>query len=94
MVSQNPPVPVGADQEVVPDPKKPYKTYAAGLATVVVYVAFAWFFDETPKKAPEFTRAELEDAIWQGLLASGLVAIPTFVKKNPLKVQRRNKHEA
>jgi hypothetical protein len=46
MVSQNPPVPVGADQEVVPDPKKPYKTYAAGLATVVVYVAFAW--DSSP----------------------------------------------
>lgn len=83
------PLPVTPTEEVVPDPGKPYKAYVAAIAAVLGYVAFAYFFDTTPKKNPQFTQEEFKDALWQGLLLSGLVGGGTYAKKNPL----RRKHK-
>lgn len=94
MVNENPlPGPVTPAQVVEPDPKKPYKAYVAAVVAVLAYLAFAYFFDSTPKKNPQFTRDEFEDALWQGLLMSGLVGGGTFLKKNPLRKRQVGQHE-
>lgn len=67
---------------VVADPKRPYKAYvSAGLSAVVTFVGI-WIADTDP-----FTMKEAAGAAVAGLVASGIVGVPTYYTSNPTKVK-------
>jgi hypothetical protein len=64
--------------EVVADPKRPYKAYAATtLAFVGTFVAF-WIADTDP-----FTAKEIGQAALTAAAASGVTGLGTFGVPNP-----------
>ena len=81
-------------RESMPQPEEdeaPYKAYVALVGSLMFYVLLAWLFDETPRRAPEFTAEELKDALKQGLIASGFVSAGVYVKKNSKRPKRRRR---
>jgi hypothetical protein len=81
------------------DPAKPHKAYVGAAVTmvcfVVAFVLYAYFTDNTPRKAPNFTQRELKDALQAGVAAglasSGLVGGGVFLKGNPKRVKPQHK---
>ena len=70
-----------AQIEVEEPETKPYKSWVAGLMSAAGTFVLIWLGDDTPKK---FTQQELKDAILAAIVMSGLVGVPTYLKRNPV----------
>lgn len=69
------------DDVVKDDPKKPYKAYAAAVASFFVPILSFWIADSDP-----FTAKEAGAALLLGLSSSGLTGSAAYAVKNPKKV--------
>lgn len=67
-------------RQVKDDPKKPYKAYAAAVASFFAPVLAFWVADTDP-----FTAKEAGQAVLIALASSGLTGAAAFQVKNPKK---------
>jgi hypothetical protein len=66
------------ESEVVADPKRPWKAYAATATSFLAIFVSYWVADGDP-----FTAREMGEAFVAAAVGSGVVGGATFAKKNP-----------